>query len=51
MSRDREIVRTQKIKEPEGHLNTPPKSSCSVVMGPQVECEVVRDRALDEMPF
>jgi hypothetical protein len=44
-SRDHEIVRAQ-MKVSKGHRsNTPPKSSCSVVTGPRVYCEVICDRS------
>jgi hypothetical protein len=48
-SLDHEIVRAQK-KVPKGHPNPPPKS-CSVGHRPSNECEVIRDRALNQMPF
>jgi hypothetical protein len=48
-SHDHEIVRAQK-KLSKGRPNTPPKS-CSVVTHPQVQCEVICDRALNQMPF
>ena len=49
MSRDHEIVRAQK-KVSKGRPNTPP-TSCSVVTGPQVQCEVICDRSLTQMLF
>ena len=47
-SRDHEIVRAQN-KVSKGR-NTPPKS-CSVVTNHQVYCEVLCDRALNQMLF
>jgi hypothetical protein len=48
-SRDHEIVRAQK-KVSKGHPKTPPKS-WSVVTDPQVYCEVMCNRALNQMLF
>ena len=48
-SRDHLIVRAQK-KVSKGHSKTPPKS-CSVVAEPQVYCEVICNRALNQMLF
>ena len=48
-SRDHEIVRAQK-KVSKGRPNTPP-TSCSVVMDPQVYCEAICDRALNQRLF
>jgi hypothetical protein len=48
-SRDHEVVRAQK-KVSKGRPKTPPKS-CSVVMDPQVQCEVICDRVLNQMLF
>ena len=39
-----------KRKVSKGRPNTPPKS-CSVVTDPQVQCEVICDRALNQMVF
>ena len=47
--RDHEMVRAQR-KVSKGRPYTPPKS-CSVVMDPRVSCEVICDRALDQMLF
>ena len=47
MSRDHKIVRAQ-TKVSNGTPKTPPKS-CSVVTGPQVQCEIRCDRALNRM--
>ena len=46
-SHDHEIVRAQK-KVSKGRPKTPPKP-CSVVMDPQVQREVICDRALNQM--
>ena len=46
-SHDHEIVRAQK-KVSKGRPNTPPKS-CSVVTDPQVHCEAVCNRVLNQM--
>jgi hypothetical protein len=46
---DHEIVRAQK-KSSKGCPKTPPKS-CSVVTDPQVWCEVICDRVLNQMLF
>ena len=48
-SRDHEIVRAQQ-EVSTGRPNTPPRS-CSVVTGPQVYCEVVCGRALNQTLF
>jgi hypothetical protein len=48
-NRDHEILRAQK-KVSKGHPMTPPKS-CSVVMDPQVYCEIIRDQSLNQMLF
>ena len=48
-SRDHEIVRAQK-KVSKGHPNTP-RNSHSVVTDPQVQCEVICDRTLNQVPF
>ena len=48
-SRDHEFVRAQK-KVSKGRPNTPPKSS-SVVTDPLVSCEVICNRALNQMLF
>ena len=48
-SRDHDIVRAQK-KVPKGRPKTPPKS-CSVVIDPQVECEVICKRTLNQMLY
>ena len=49
MSRDHEIVRAQK-KVSQGRPKTPPKSR-SAVTDPQAWCEVMCDRAPDQMLF
>jgi hypothetical protein len=46
---DHEIVRTQK-KVSKGRPNTFP-TSCSVVIDPQVQCQVKCDRALNKCCF
>ena len=48
-SHDHDITRAQK-KVSKGRPNTPPKS-CSVVTDPQVQCEAMRDRGLNQMLF
>jgi hypothetical protein len=48
-SRDHEIVRAQK-KVSKGRPKTPPKSY-SVVRDPQVYCEAICDRALNQLLF
>jgi hypothetical protein len=48
-SHDHEIVRAHK-KMSKGTSKTPPTSH-SVVTDPQVQCEVIRDKALDQMLF
>ena len=47
--RDHEIVRAQK-KVSKGRPKIPPKS-CSVVTDPQVLCEVMCDRVLNQMLY
>jgi hypothetical protein len=49
LSNGHEIVRAQK-KVSKGHPNSPPKSR-SVVTDPQVYCEVICDRGLNQMLF
>ena len=46
-TRDHETLRAQK-KVCRGRPNTPPQS-CSVVTDPQVYCEAICDRALNQM--
>ena len=48
-SRDHEMMRAPK-KVPKGHPKTPSKS-CRLVMEPRVQCEAIRDRALNQMLF